>query len=67
MFWQKSVWPNVKQGIILLAKFMLDKNILDKPILYKMILDAVLFPVLISHTPIYNAMFQNSKLLSECG
>ena len=44
MFWTKSIWPNA-QDIILLAKFMLDKNILDRPILdkiMKMILDGVL-------------------------
>ena len=43
MFRTKSIWPNVIQDIILLAKFMLDKNTLDKPILDKMILDEVLF------------------------
>ena len=35
MFWTKSIWPNVIQDIISLAKFMLDKNTLDKPILDK--------------------------------
>ena len=43
MFWTKSILPNVIQDIILLAKFMLDKNTSDKPLLDKMILDEVLF------------------------
>ena len=43
MFWTKSIWQNVIQDIISLAKFMLDKNILNKSILNKIILNEALF------------------------
>ena len=41
MFWTKRIWPNVIQDIILLAKFMLDKNTLDKPILDELLFSLI--------------------------